>query len=210
MRATMHDLHALLDSLQNFSMASATVCDVLASAIGINVAPSHSAYQLTDSDCVTAAPGETGAASQINNSGAATDGGDAGDIDDCAIFYMSSTESTLLCQHCRTVNPTRMMVCRSPACRKFITEVRKCTLCHLPSPIAEEKCHQWMCTGNKKTSQAVTVQEVAAWESVHKQRMESSRQKSSNDRGDGGGGRGGKGGGSKGGKGGIRGRAPLE
>ena len=200
-RATMHDLNALLDSLQNFSMASATVCDVLASAIGINAAPSHSAYQLTDSAYDTAAPGETAAASQVDNSGAATDGGDAGDIE-CTIFYMSSTESTLLCQHCSTVNPTRMMVCRSPACRRFTTEVRKCNLCKLPSPIDDEKCHQWFCKGSKKTSQAVNAQEVAEWESCYKQRLDSARQKGSNDRGDGGGGKGGKGGGGKGGTGG--------
>jgi hypothetical protein len=199
-RATMHDLNTLLDSLQNFSMASATVCDVLASAIGINAAPSHSAYQLTDRAYDTAAPGETAAASQVDNSGAATDGEDAGDNNECSIFYMSSTESTLLCQHCSAVNPTRMMVCRNPTCRRFIAEVRKCTTCQLPSPIAAEKCHQWMCKGTKKTSQAANDQEVAAWESVFKLRLDSARQESSNARGDGGGGKGGKGGGGKGDK----------
>ena len=206
-RATMHDLNALLDSLQNFSMASAAVCDVLASAMGINAAPSHSTYQLTDSAYDTAAPGETAAASQIDNSGAATDGGDAGDINECSIFYMSSNESTLQCQHCSAVNPTRMMVCRNIACRRFITEVRKCTTCQLPSPIAAEKCHQWMCKGTKKTPQAANDQEVAAWESVFKGRLDSARQESSNARGDGGGGKGGKGGGGKGDK---SGRAPRK
>jgi hypothetical protein len=77
-----------------------------------------------------------------------------------------------------------------------------------------------MCKGTKKTSQAANDQEVVAWESVFKLRLDSARQESSNARGDGGarqessnargdggGGKGGKGGGGKGDK---SGRAPRK
>ena len=129
MPATMHDLNALLDSLQNFSMASATVCDVLASAIGAHAAPSHSAYQLTSGVYDTAAAVETAVALQIDYNGDDPDGGDDGDPLDRTIFFMSSTESTVKCRKCSTVNPTRSMVCRSSTCRSFFTEVWKCTVC---------------------------------------------------------------------------------
>jgi hypothetical protein len=196
-RANMHDLDTLLDSLQNFSMASALVSDALTSAIGLDTAPSHSAYQLTSGACDTDASVVTATVLQIDNTGADIDGGDAGDHFDRLIFFMSSSESTVQCRKCSTVNPTRSMVCRSPTCRSFITEVWRCSVCQLPSPIAEENCHQWMCKGTKKTSSGtknkVTAQDAAEWESSFKMRLESARQKSMEARGEGGGGKGGRG-----------------
>lgn len=80
------------------------------------------------------------------------------------------------------LNPTRSMVCRSSTCRRFITEVWRCSVCQLPSPIAEENCHQWMCKGTKKASSGtknkVMAQDAAEWESSFKMRLESARQKS--------------------------------
>ena len=72
-------------------MASVTVCDVLASAIGAHAAPSHSAYQLTSGAYDTAAAVVTAVALQLDNDGEDTGGGDDGDPFDCTIFFMSST-----------------------------------------------------------------------------------------------------------------------
>ena len=197
-RATMLDLNTLMDSLQNFSMASASMSDLLAAAIGTDAAPSHSAYQV-DGTNSTPATAVGAVAFRIDNN---IDGGDADDYLDRIIFYMSSFESTVPCRTCKKENPTRSLVCRYPDCRRFVTDVWRCSVCKLPSPFSEENCHQWMCKGTKKTKETVSAQEATAYEDLYKARLESARQQSRRERGDRGGGKGGKGGVSgKGGRG---------
>ena len=193
-RASMHDLNTLMDSLQDFSMASATVSDLLASAIGADAAPPHSAYQL-DGANRTAASVANAAVFQLDNN---IDGGDADDLLDRFIFYTSSFESTAPCRYCKKDNPSRSMMCRH--CRKFVAAVWQCAVCKLPTPFSEENCHQWMCTGTQpKKKETVSPQEALAWETLYTKRLESARQQSKREGGDRGGGKGGAGG--KGGRG---------
>ena len=169
-RATMLDLNTLMDSLQNFSMASASMSDLLAAAIGTDAAPSHSAYQV-DGTHATPATAVSGAVFQLDND---IDGVDA-DFHN-TIFYMSSSETTVPCRTCKMDNPTRSLVCRNPECRRFVADVWRCAVCKLPTPFSEENCHQWMCKGTKKTKETVTAQEATAYEDLHKARLESARQ----------------------------------
>ena len=90
-----------MDSLQNFSMASASMSDLLAAAIGTDAAPSHSAYQVdgTNSTPATAVSAAVSAAVfQLDNN---IDGGDTDSYLDRIIFYMSSFESTVPCRTCK-------------------------------------------------------------------------------------------------------------
>ena len=185
----MLDLTTLMDSLQDFSMASASMSDLLAAAIGTDAAPSHSAYQV-DGTHATPATAVSEAVFQLDNN---IDGVDA-DFHN-TIFYMSSSETTVPCRTRKMDNPTRSLVCRNPECRRFVADVWRCAVCKLPTPFSEENCHQWICKGTKKTKETVTAQEATAYEDLHKARLESARQQSRRERGHrGGGGKGGKGG----------------
>ena len=73
-----------MDSLQNISMASASMSDLLAAAIGTNAASSHSAYQVDGTDATLASAGSAAVFLLDNN----IDGGDADDYLDRIIFYM--------------------------------------------------------------------------------------------------------------------------
>jgi hypothetical protein len=195
-RATMLDLNTLMDSLQNFSMASASMSDLLAAAIGTDAAPSHSAYQVNGTNATPAAA-VSAAVYQLDNN---IDGGDTDDSDR-AIFLMSTSEPMVPCRTCKMDNPTRILVCRNQECRRLIADVWRCAMCKLPTPFSEENCHQWMCKGTKKTKETVTAQEATVYEDRYKARLESERQRRRRENGDRGGG-GGKGGvGGKGGRG---------
>ena len=55
----MSALHSLLEDLGEFNMASARMCDVLATASGIPTVPAHRVFQLTEGDAeptLSAAP----------------------------------------------------------------------------------------------------------------------------------------------------------
>jgi hypothetical protein len=149
----MLDLNTLMDSLQNFSMASASMSDLLAAAIGTDAAPSHSAYQV-DGTNATPAAAVSAAVFQLDNN---IDGGDADDLVR-TIFYMSTSEPTVPCRTCKQDNPTRSLVCRNRECRRLIADVWRCAMCKLPTPFFEENCHQWMCKGTKKTKETVKSQ----------------------------------------------------
>jgi len=64
-----------MDSLQNISMESASMRDLLAAAIGTDAAPSHSAYQVDGTDATLASAGSA-ADFLLDNK---IDGGDADD-----------------------------------------------------------------------------------------------------------------------------------
>ena len=188
-RASLPDLRALVDSLTEFSMASARINDALATTLGLVSAPPHSAYQLT-----------TASATVLQIDGIAPADDEVGD----AIYYTLSTESLVPCFNCREPGSPRFLFCKS--CGKFATEVWKCSQCQLPTSISSTKCHQWTCPGLKGATRTSAGVELTAWETNFQTRLDGERAKNKADRA-GGGGKGGTGGmGGRGGKGGVGGK----
>lgn len=191
-RASLPDLRALVDSLTEFSMASARINDALATTLGLVSAPPHSAFQLT-----------TVKATVLQIDGTAPVDDEVGDD----IYFTLSTgapQSLVPCFNCREPGDSRYLFCKS--CGKFATEVWKCPLCRLPTPISSAKCHQWTCTGSKGLTGKSTGVELTLWETTFRERLEAERAKRKADRA-GGGGKGGTGGmGGRGGKGGVGGK----
>jgi hypothetical protein len=124
-RAGLPDLRALLDSLTEFSMASARINDALAATQGMAAAPSNSAFKLTTVATVL----------QIDGIGPTDD--EVGD----AVFYTTSTETPVPCFNCRALGSPRSMFCKS--CGHFATEVWKCPQCQLPTPTSSISVTRW-------------------------------------------------------------------
>ena len=187
-RAKMSALHSLLEDLGEFNMASARMCDVLATASGIPTVPAHRVFQLTEGDAepnLSAAP----LVAAVLPLDAPFDG-----VDD--VFFMSSHgEPGVRCFNpgCELDNRASALVCR---CKKFIGQVWVCNLCHLPTLESDANCRQWMCTGTRALNKTHPDSKArTAYLNSYLARLEGARSASGGTvRGGGGGGKGGKGG----------------
>jgi len=128
-RTKMGVLNSLLGELGEFNMASASMCDVLATASGSTTA-AHRVYQVSGS----------AAEEDLNPTSA---------VFDEICYYASNGEPGVKCgsSTCDKDNRAKSLVCSG--CKQFMGPVWWCSVCNLPSLDSEPKCRQWMCVGTK-------------------------------------------------------------
>ena len=138
-RTKMDVLNSLIGDLGEFNMASASMCDVLATASGT---AAQRVFQVSGSAAITAMVLPLDFPSVEHD-----------EIYDDINYLASNGEPGVKCCNIKCEednNRARSLVCRG--CKQFMGPVWWCTKCTLPSLESETKCRQWMCTGTKTTT----------------------------------------------------------
>jgi len=112
--------------------------------------------------------------------------GSVDDEIDAAIFFTTSTENKVPCFKCQELGRPHSIFCKS--CGDYASAIWKCQNCHLPTPVASDKCHQWARSGTQAKSLTPTHTEMDKWKIKFKASFDTAREKSKADRARGGGG----------------------